>query len=219
MEVLYLFDVYTCMYLFSKCKNVFDEYYLTSVYVTLLERTHPCSSLTLGRRCTSLASTDMVTWQPSSMCVLSHTYAPSKLTFSPETLACGHAIYMYKYHHGLPPNYVNEMFSPYNTNHTYNTRYGNQRRIPKHNTNIIIYTISLAGPKIWNSIATNIQNMPPVMFKQFVKSFKWWNSCKLKHTECTNQWNEQYYNLNACKIHKHMYYKYWRQKTWKDLFP
>ncbi len=44
-------------------------------------------------------------------------------------------------------------------NHTYNTRYGNQLRIPKHNTNIIKCTVSLAGPKIWNSIATNIQNM------------------------------------------------------------
>ncbi len=30
------------------------------------------------------------------------------------------AIYMYKYHHGLLPNYVNEMFSANNTNHTYN---------------------------------------------------------------------------------------------------
>ncbi len=80
---------------------------------------------------------------------------------------------MYKYRHGLVPNYVNEMFSANNTNHTYNTRYGNQLRIPKHNTNIIKYTVSLAGPKIWNSIATNIQNMSPVimvMFKQYVKT-------------------------------------------------
>ncbi len=46
------------------------------------------------------------------------------------------ANYMYKYHHGLLPNYVNEMFLVNNTNHTYNTRYGNQLRISKHNTNI-----------------------------------------------------------------------------------
>ncbi len=45
-----------------------------------------------------------------------------------------------------------------------------QLRIPKHNTNIIKYTVSLAGPKIWNSIAINIQNMLPVMFKQNVKT-------------------------------------------------
>ncbi len=77
---------------------------------------------------------------------------------------------MYKYHDGLLPNYVNEMFAANNTNYTYNTRYGNQLRIPKHNTNIIKYTVSLAGPKIWNSIATNIQNMSPVMFKQYVKT-------------------------------------------------
>ncbi len=63
---------------------------------------------------------------------------------------------MHKYHHGLLPNYVNEMFLANNTNHTYNTRYGNQLRKPKHNTNTIKYTVSLAGPKIWNSIATNI---------------------------------------------------------------
>ncbi len=62
------------------------------------------------------------------------------------------------------------MISANNTNHTYNTRYGNQLRIPKHNTNIIKYTVNLAGPKIWNSIATNIQNMSPVMFKQYVKT-------------------------------------------------
>ncbi len=77
---------------------------------------------------------------------------------------------MYKYHHGLLPNYVNEMFLANHTNHTYNTRYGNQLQIPKHNTNIIQYTVILAGPKIRNSIATNIQNMSPVMFKQYVKT-------------------------------------------------
>ncbi len=80
------------------------------------------------------------------------------------------ANYMYKYYHGLLPNYVNEMFLANNINHTYNTRYCNQLRIPKHNTNIIKYTISLARPKIWNSIAINIQNMSPVMFKQNVKT-------------------------------------------------
>ncbi len=78
------------------------------------------------------------------------------------------ANYMYKYHHGLLPNYVNEMSSANNTNHTYNTKYGNQLRIPKYNTNIIKYILSLAGPKILNSIETNIQNMSPVMFKQYV---------------------------------------------------
>ncbi len=26
----------------------------------------------------------------------------------------------------------------------------------------------------------------------------------VKHIECTSQWNEQYYNLNACKIWKHI---------------
>ncbi len=71
----------------------------------------------------------------------------------------------------LFPKHVNEMFSANNTNHTYNTRYGNQLRIPKHNTNIIKYTVSLAGRKIRNSIANNIQNMSPVMFKQYVKTF------------------------------------------------
>ncbi len=50
------------------------------------------------------------------------------------------AIHMHKYHHGLQPIYVNEIISPNNVNHTYNTRYGNQLRIPKYNTNIIIYT-------------------------------------------------------------------------------
>ncbi len=77
---------------------------------------------------------------------------------------------MYKYHHGLQPNYVNEMFLANNANHTYNARYGNQLRIPKHNINIIKYTVRLTGPKIWNSIATNIQNMSPVMFKQYIKT-------------------------------------------------
>ncbi len=64
---------------------------------------------------------------------------------------------------------VNEMFLANNTNHTYNTRYDNQLRIPKHNTNIIKYTVSLAAPKIWNSIATNIQNQlwSNNMLKQF----------------------------------------------------
>ncbi len=80
------------------------------------------------------------------------------------------ANYMYKYHHGLLPNYVNEMFLANNTNHTYNTRYGNPLRITKHNTNIIKYKLSLAGPKIWNSIATKFQNMSPVLFKQYVKT-------------------------------------------------
>ncbi len=70
---------------------------------------------------------------------------------------------MYKYHHSLLPNYVNEMFSANNTNHTNNTRY--QLTLPKHNnTNIIKYTVSLVGPKYGE--ATNVQNMSPVMFKQ-----------------------------------------------------
>ncbi len=41
------------------------------------------------------------------------------------------------------------MFSPNNTNHTYNTIYSSQQlRIPIHNTNIIEYTVNLAGLKI-----------------------------------------------------------------------
>ncbi len=31
---------------------------------------------------------------------------------------------------------VNEMFLPNDINHRYNTRYGNQLKIPKHNTNL-----------------------------------------------------------------------------------
>ncbi len=62
------------------------------------------------------------------------------------------------------------MFSPNNTNHIYNTIYGNQLRIPKHNTNIIKFTVSIAEPNIWNYIATTIQNMSPVMLKQKVKA-------------------------------------------------
>ncbi len=52
-----------------------------------------------------------------------------------------------------------------------------------------------------------LQNMSPVIFKQNVKAVLNGEivSCKLKHTECTSQWNEQYYNLNACKIWKHIY--------------
>ncbi len=62
------------------------------------------------------------------------------------------------------------MFSPNNTNHIYNTIYGNQLRIPKHNTNKIKFIVSIAEPNIWNYIATTIQNMSPVMFKQKVKA-------------------------------------------------
>ncbi len=81
------------------------------------------------------------------------------------------ANYMYKYHHGLLPNYVNEMFSANNTNHTYNSRYGNQLRIPKHNTNIIKYTVSLAGPKIWNSIEPIFKTCHQLCSNNMLKQF------------------------------------------------
>ncbi len=41
---------------------------------------------------------------------------------------------------------------------------------PYYCNTIYLITISVAGPKIWNSIATNNQNMSPVMFKQNVKA-------------------------------------------------
>ncbi len=66
-------------------------------------------------------------------------------------------------HHCLPPNCIDEQFSPNNT------KYNNVPEVPGHNRNIIKYTVCLAGPKIWKSVAICIPNIS-ILFKHPVKA-------------------------------------------------
>ena len=76
---------------------------------------------------------------------------------------------MHNHHHNKLPDCVNDMFVTNNATHNYATRHGNKLRTPKHNTNIRKFSISLSGPKVWNTIPTSTQNLSPLMFKRTIK--------------------------------------------------
>jgi len=79
------------------------------------------------------------------------------------------AIHMHKNHHHLLPEQFSEMFTANNATHDYNTRQGNKLRTPKHNTNIVKFTIRSKGPAVWNKITVDVQDLPCHIFKRKIK--------------------------------------------------
>ena len=68
------------------------------------------------------------------------------------------AIFMYNLNKGDVPACFNNMFTANNNTHRYNTRFGNNLCVPKHNTNIIKQTLKFTGTKVWNEIPQEIKN-------------------------------------------------------------
>ncbi len=56
---------------------------------------------------------------------------------------------MFKLHKAEVPAFFNAMFMTNNKTHYYNTRFGNNLGIPKHNINIVKQTLKYMGTKNW----------------------------------------------------------------------
>ncbi len=64
-----------------------------------------------------------------------------------------------------------------NKTHKYNTRFGNNLRKPKQNTNIVRHKLKFISAKVWNQIPTEIINFHSnSIFKSHIKSISSYNS-------------------------------------------
>ncbi len=80
------------------------------------------------------------------------------------------AIFMFKLHKDEVLTCFKTMFMTNNKTHKYNTRFGNNLRTSKHNTNIVRQTLKFMGTKVWNEISTEIRNSQSnCIFKSHIK--------------------------------------------------
>ena len=85
-------------------------------------------------------------------------------------LQIGKVMYLYK--NGLLPNSFNDMFLFKCDVHSYNTRSKNSFRLPYCRTNVRKFFLPFQGPKIFNSLSSEIQNASSTaLFNSKLKSF------------------------------------------------
>ena len=79
---------------------------------------------------------------------------------------------MYLYKNGLLPVSFNDMFLLNCDIHSYNTRNKNSFRLPYCRTNVRKFSLRFQGPKIFNSLSSEIQNASSTaLFTSKLKSF------------------------------------------------
>ena len=82
---------------------------------------------------------------------------------------------MHLYKNGLLPNSFNDMFLLNCDVHSYNTRSKNSFRLPYCRTNVRKFSLRFQGPKIFNSLSSEIQNASSTaLFNSKLKSFFSW---------------------------------------------
>ena len=82
---------------------------------------------------------------------------------------------MHLYKNGLLPNSFNDMFLLNCDVHSYNTRSKNSFRFPYCRTNVRKFSLRFQGPKIFNSLSSEIQNASSTaLFNSKLKSFFSW---------------------------------------------
>ena len=85
-------------------------------------------------------------------------------------LQIGKVMYLYK--NGLLPDSFNDMFLLNCDIHSYNTRSKNSFRLPHCGTNVRKFSLRFQGPKILNSLSSEIQNASSTaLFNSKLKSF------------------------------------------------
>ena len=85
-------------------------------------------------------------------------------------LQIGKVMYLYK--NGLLPDSFNDMFLLNCDIHSYNTRNKNSFRLPYCRTNVKKFSLRFQGPKIFNSLGSEIQNASSTaLFTSKLKSF------------------------------------------------
>ena len=79
---------------------------------------------------------------------------------------------MYLYKNGLLPDSFNDMFLLNCDIHSYNSRSKNSFRLPYCRTNVRKFSLRFQGPKIFNSLSSEIQNASSTaLFNSKLKSF------------------------------------------------
>ena len=79
---------------------------------------------------------------------------------------------MYLYKSGLLPDSFNDMFLLNCDIHSYNARSKNSFRLPHCRTNVREFSLRFQGPKIFNSLSSEIQNASSTaFFNSKLKSF------------------------------------------------
>ena len=80
--------------------------------------------------------------------------------------------FMYLYHNDALPIAFNQIFQTGNQIHQYSTRYSDFYRPHSCRTDIKKFSIWFQGPRIWNSLPSNIKNAPTFnTFKRVIKPF------------------------------------------------
>ena len=80
--------------------------------------------------------------------------------------------FMYLYHNDALPIAFNQIFQTGNQIHQYSTSYSDFYRPHSCRTNIKKFLILFQGPRIWNSLPSNIKNAPAFnIFKRVIKPF------------------------------------------------
>ena len=92
---------------------------------------------------------------------------------------------MYLYKNGLLPNSFNDMFLLNCDEHSYNTRSENSFRLPYCRINVRKFSLRFQGPKIFNSLSSEIQNASCIaLFNSKLKSFFFWYKNTLLLFKC-----------------------------------
>ena len=82
------------------------------------------------------------------------------------------ALLMYKYHNGMLPSPINELFITNNTVHNYNTRQRNNLHIQIGNGEEVYRLFSFHGIKIWNHLSNKIcTNVSYASFKYLTRVY------------------------------------------------
>ena len=80
--------------------------------------------------------------------------------------------FMYLYHNDALPIAFTQIFQTGNQIHQYSTRYSDFYRPHTCRTNIKKFSILFQGPRIWNSLPSNIKSAPTFnIFKRVIKPF------------------------------------------------
>ena len=82
------------------------------------------------------------------------------------------ACFMFNAMHNLLPQSLGSLFKLNSSVHSYFTRHVNDFHLTKFHTNVRKFSISVQGPLLWNSLPTEIKNLPNIgLFKCHYKSY------------------------------------------------
>ena len=82
------------------------------------------------------------------------------------------AVTAFRAKHGLAPDYINELALPHSVSRTLQSSGANLLHVPKSNIVKGDRAFMIAGPKVWNSLPSNIRAIPNLVdYKKKLKTF------------------------------------------------